>query len=304
MKSAVYHESLHLDMNQLLPPDEKCPFCFSKDRKRTVLLQKDPDVYLLICKNCYAASASRIPTEEALDQFYSNYYVGEMTNKITFYLPERLAVHIYKNSKSFIDRKKISILDFGGGDGAIAVELAKKLIANKCEHVKITLVDYNSQIKNINDSRINIKHHSKLNEINNQQYDIIIASAIIEHLPQPINELTSLLKLIRKGGVFYARTPYIFPILTLFNTFRLNLDFTYPGHLHDLGPLFWNNIINNLKLSEGYQIIRSAPSMVETSFKENFFRTLCAYILKAPWFVFRNKYKIVGGWEVFIRRTT
>jgi hypothetical protein len=42
--------------------------------------------------------------------------------------------------------------------------------------------------------------------------------------------------------------------------------------------------------------------VVETSFSHNAMRTMAAYALKAPWYLLRSSYRLVGGWEVVIQR--
>jgi hypothetical protein len=104
------------------------------------------------------------------------------------------------------------------------------------------------------------------------------------------------------GGVMYARTPFILPFIRLANLTGIGVDFSYPCHLHDLGARFWNNFTGNIPVPGTYEIIHSRPSIVETTFKHHFFRTLLAYTLKAPGFVFQKHYPLVGGWEVMIKK--
>jgi hypothetical protein len=97
--------------------------------------------------------------------------------------------------------------------------------------------------------------------------------------------------------MFYARTPYMLPIMKLLDFIGAHIDFTYPGHLHDLGQSFWENFFK--KNATDFRVLKSRPSFVETGFRQNFIRTLFAYILKSPWYIFRRNYSLVGGWEIF-----
>ena len=163
------------------------------------------------------------------------------------------------------------------------------------------MVDYNQKVISAQDSRIVLKRKDTLKGIQSN-YDIVIASAIIEHLPQPNDILNRLLNLIDKGGIFYARTPYVVPFIKLFRFFGIKWDFTYPAHVHDLGQEFWESYFNHTVSSSDFEIIESKPSIVETTFQEHFTRTLVAYVLKTPWYLLGRMYKFVGGWEVFIRK--
>lgn len=180
--------------------------------------------------------------------------------------------------------------------------IAKNYLSTDAEKVSITLVDLNSKDSICENKKIKLKAYTNLSYIDDEKYDLIIASAIIEHLPAPREDMISLLNMLEKGGVFFARTPFIVPIMKIFNLMGYSIDFTFPGHIHDLGPNFWNNIVDVLPVDGNYQILASRPSPVETSFSKHFFRTLCAHFLKSPWNLFHNYYRFVGGWEIFIQR--
>lgn len=89
--------------------------------------------------------------------------------------------------------------------------------------------------------------------------------------------------------------------MKLLARFGVRLDFTYPAHLYDFGEGFWKKFF--AKSGINFKLIISRPSMVETTFTQNFPRTLIAYILKAPWYILRKNYGLVGGWEVFVVNT-
>lgn len=306
MKATIFQETRHIEEDQMMPADPACPFCSSKDRIRVGLLQNNPEVALLACRDCHAASASRIPTSETLLEYYREYYQTTAhrghKKRVTFDLTEKLATHIFNKTSQSLDKDSLNILDFGGGDGSIAVKIAENFLIKCCSEVRITLVDHNETFAQFDDDRICMIHKAKLADIPSGQYDLIIASAIIEHLPQPQEDIIKLLNLMHTGGMFYARTPYVIPFFKLAATLGRRLDFSYPGHLHDLGPSFWNTFSSRLPLNIHLEVLSSQPSMAETSFKDHFFRTLAAHFCKAPWYLFGNRYEMVGGWEVFLMK--
>lgn len=67
-----------------------------------------------------------------------------------------------------------------------------------------------------------------------RDFDLVVAGAVVEHLPDPKDALTTLFSLVADGGYFYARTPYMYPFLKHLKGMPLG----YPGHLHDMGPQF------------------------------------------------------------------
>lgn len=77
--------------------------------------------------------------------------------------------------------------------------------------------------------------------------------------------------------------------------------------VHDLGPSFWNRIINRYK--QDAIIIVSKPPLAETEFKNHFIYTLLSYLFKFSAYIeifIRNNptdfiWNFVAGWEIFIR---
>ena len=217
---------------------------------------------------------------------------------ITFDDPPRFAKHLVKQISEKILEKNITILDFGGGDGSIACALGNQL--NR-EVVEITVVDYSENCLNYIRGNTKVIYKKKLDEVMGQ-FNLVIASAVIEHLPNPNSTLIELLAHLQPGGIFYARTPSVLPLMKICSVFGIKWDFTYPAHIHDLGQEFWEKYFQNPNISPHFKVLDSRPSIVETSFKMHFFRTLAAYALKLPWILLGRRYKLVGGWEIFVQR--
>ena len=304
MKPTLFHKTKHLKENQLMPINSACPFCGSERRTVVTLLQTNPDVSLLKCLDCHAASASQIPTKETLDEYYQSYYSFVPPNsdveRVTFEGTERIAYHIANRLNKYLIKRSIHVLDFGGGDGSISLSLANKLLKQGFNKIDITVVDYNETMVQPNNDRLSLTRYKTIDELPPQLYDFVIASAIIEHLPNAKETLTHLLNSLDNGGVFYARTPYVVPLIELANRIRFKWDFTFPAHIHDLGQYFWKEFISVI----GLQLLESKPSIVEASLKKHFFRALIAYTIKTPWYLFGRRYSWVGGWEVFVQKSS
>jgi 2-polyprenyl-3-methyl-5-hydroxy-6-metoxy-1,4-benzoquinol methylase len=307
LKATLFHQSAHLLEHDLLTPSAFCTFCESTQRTPVANLQESPDVVLLHCQKCHASSASRMPKPETLSKYYSRYYdsFDDKDEKITLDAPDRMACHIVQHAKSALGKltgREISILDYGGGDGSISAKIAHELIMLGAAKVSIALIDYNTSTIEPSDNRIKIYRPNDLKEISDKTMHLVVASAVLEHIPEPREILARLLASLKPDGIFYARTPYVTPLSKIAKAVNIKFDFTYPAHVHDLGAKFWNNVIHILPLEGQFSVFRSTPSIVETTFEQHFLRTLIAHTLKLPGYIFKEAYGLVGGWEVFIRR--
>ena len=294
---SYYYKGQRLSETELLPDKSVCPICSYTGSRRTVVsLQNDPDVYLLACR-CGCMSASRMPRQEILQDYYSRYY-ADGNSTATFDGSDRFAQHLFR-SLGVIPKKKLRILDFGGGvDATISRSLAQQFLKNGTEHVAIALVDYNASCQR-EWGAIDVDCYRDLQDVRGK-FDVVLASAIVEHMPSPRDTLLGLLSALCEDGRAYFRTPSMSSIIKLAARFGVHIDFTYPAHLHDMGQAFWENLLPTLDVSRRFSLIRSRPAIVETEFSIHPSRTLIAYAFKSLWFLFGSRYTIVGGWEAVI----
>jgi 2-polyprenyl-3-methyl-5-hydroxy-6-metoxy-1,4-benzoquinol methylase len=300
ISAAAYHSGKYLAEEDLLPEYRACPWCgFSGARERAIWLQRDPDVALLECPKCHAFSASRAATDSALAAYYGSYYSSSVSSdkhRVTCGNPQRHARHILRYARSAAPT--VSLLDFGGGDGSIGNAVAMLL----ARPTSIVVVDYNDQLATPGSPQITLSHVAALEDVQGA-FDLVFASAVLEHLPEPAETTRHLLRALKPGGFFYARTPCVVPVMKVSNRLNLSYDFTFPAHFHDLGQKFWDNLIATLDMdAHEWRVVASRPSVVETSFSENVVRTAVSYAIKAPWWIFRGAYTFTGGWEVFVER--
>jgi methyltransferase family protein len=302
VQAAAYHESRHLNVDDTYDAMEECPVCLSGgERKAVVRLQEYPPIELLECSNCRAYSASLMPRPEVLKRYYAEYYkFGQERN--TCPNSTRFAARIAGHLKFSSHVPLIRILDFGGGDGSLARKIADRLIPRINRPVEIDVVDY-AKPHNYDSRRLRIRGYGTLEEVSGP-YNLIIASAVLEHIPELHPVLCRLFTSVGLGGFFYARTPYIVPFARLIHS----LDFTYPGHVHDLGAGFWNRIGRTFGLDANF--LFSGPSLVETTLASHPWRTLLAATLKIPAKLEQllSKHRrvdpwwtLVGGWEVMLQ---
>ena len=301
VRATTYQAGMHVPEHELLPPQTCCPLCFADGpRQRVLRVQSNPEVLLLHCPRCSGYSTSRMPADETLRRYYARYYEGCSGSMKS---PTSFARHFMNRAGSLLRPESAHILDFGGGAGDLSRAIAVRLLRQGSSRVDIDLVDYSSGLSRNDVPQIGILPHLTLDTVQRTSFDIVLASAVLEHIPAPWPVLTHLLAALRPGGVLYARTPAIVAILRMFERFGLPYDFTFPGHVHDLGQDFWEGILKRLPPEAGnIRILSSRPAIVETAFNRYPFRTAAAYALKAPWYVLGRRYRLVGGWEVFFQR--
>ena len=303
VRASTYQHKKSLDPKDLVDATGRCTLCgFEGVRESMFTIQESSGIELLQCPRCGGASASKMPRTEILDGYYDSYYKqGEP--KMTFHKVARLARHILKFIRPGSFSESVRILDFGGGDGALSEGIADLLLSKRnVSQVQVDLVDYESNHL-VPKGPIQITCLDDLESCKGQS-DLVLASAVLEHIPFAKKVIEKCFGLVAEGGYFYARTPYIAPLVSIFK----NLDMTFPGHVHDLGAPFWNRVVQTYGLDA--KIVHSGPSPVETSFANHPARTLAAYLLKTPAllegaFSTTKKpdvlWKWVGGWEILLK---
>ncbi len=307
MRVTRAHETYHLSETELIDSTQSCPICTSTVQRRAAFqIQSEPDVFLLKCEGCKGYSASRMPTTEYLESLYERYY-NNKERGVTFSGDVRFAKHILRLIPRGGLDNLVRVCDFGSGDGSLGMAIAESLISeNLSRNVELLLVDPScpANLSSRSSKHIAMRRVATFAEIDGQ-YDLVLASAVLEHIPNLNQILQRLFAAIARGGCFYARTPFMVPLKLIIP----NLDLTFPNHVHDLGSSFWNRAADTFGFEARY--LYSGPSVVGTTWKTDPLRTLAAYALKLPSQIegalSRSGRKdriwnLVGGWEVLLQR--
>jgi hypothetical protein len=241
-----------------------------------------------------------MPTPEVLEDYYFRYY-DKTEETATFDGSERFGAHLYGMLQSS-QRSAMRILDFGGGvDATLSRSVAREFIGRGAERVAIALVDRSASCPRDWGS-ITVDCFQELRG-EAQEFDIVVASAVIEHIPSPRSILMRLLNSLRAGGSIYFRTPAVSSLIRLISRFGIGMDFQYPEHVHDMGQAFWEHLIPSLGMTDSFSLVKSQPSIVQEDFRTHPIRAALAHVMKSPWYLFRSRYTMVGGWEAVIART-
>lgn len=245
-----------------------------------------------------------MPRPEVLEEYYAAYYSG-CEREVTFSDAARFARHIAGAFPRRAFGPSIRILDYGGGDGSLSRALAERLIAaGRTSRATIDVVDFASHEAQQSPS-VALRFQRPTEPLRGP-YDLVLASAILEHVPELHALLAALYDATAPGGLFYARTPYSVPLRRLVP----RLDLAYPAHVHDLGSPFWNRFEETFSWS--VRVVASRPSLVAGTLAADPLRALAALALKLPAHIEgrlsprarRGRlWHLAGGWEVVLQRT-
>ena len=281
-----------------------CPFCKSKETRLIRSIITTPEINVMTCRQCHIGYIDRQPTEIFLRTFYKKYY-GK-SHQHTTIVPHVLVNHLIRQFGRLQIKETFSILDFGGGDGSVSLLLADYLLTSGlARQVGITNVDYNAregEEGRLSNKIVKTDLPSFESVPAGKKFDIVIASAILEHVKNPRETLSLLLNFLGVNGLFYARTPWVYPFFSLLTKAGIYIDLPYPAHLFDMGSAFWNSVLKTLNISSDFYLEKSGTSLVESSLRKRPLRTMTAHLLKIPSFILKNHYQFVGGWEVIIKR--
>jgi hypothetical protein len=302
VQATGFHRGKRLAATDVDDAREMCPVCHSSRPRRPVYrVQRDPDIDMLECATCGAASASHMPKPDVLQTYYAQYY-SDASMRHTLDDPLRFARHVLRAMPDLRGSTPLRVLDFGGGDGSLSIAIAKLLQAQgKSVPTMIDVVDY-PEPRDPEDPNVGIHAYRDLASVEGE-YDLILASAIFEHIPDAHTAIRQVIARAGRRAYMYARTPFVLPLARIIPS----IDVTYPGHVHDMGSVFWGRFIETFGMKAG--IISSRPSLVETTFARAPARTLLAHALKAPAMLEqaslgRNhplRWRLVGGWEAVMR---
>src|SRR4029077_20947864 len=149
----------------------------------------------------------------------------------------------------------LRMLDFGGGDGSLAIALAQKFQVSAGFQIPIAIdvVDYEKP-REASTPNVVVNGHRNLNEVGGQ-YDVLLASAILEHIPDAHSTIRKHVGMAGPGAFMYAGAQYVVQLARL----APMLDTTYPAHVHDMGSGFWDRFAETFHLRA--RLLLSRPSL-------------------------------------------
>ena len=171
-----------------------CPACGSgRGAKRG-----SKDGYdILVCDDCRSVYTSRLPAEAEAEDYDAYYTEANLTTPD--FINERVR-EIVSGFDAY--RKTNRFLEVGFGAGTILDEAKRQgwdvvgteVSGTACEHAR---------------RKGNEVYHGELRTaaFPDGSFDVVAASEIVEHLPDPAGELAEIVRILRPGGLFWGTTP-------------------------------------------------------------------------------------------------
>jgi len=197
--------------------------------------------YLVKSKSSGFVFCSKIPTDEEIYNHYNNYPIGYGADSAitTIRINE-----VLDGFEKF--RKTNKMLDVGCGPGLFLIEAKKR----GWEVYGTEFTD--NQLTYLKNKGINtLKGKLSDDSFENELFDVIISSEVIEHINNPVEEIQQFYRLLRKGGVVYITTPNF----NALERYLLKGDYEiieYPEHLCYYTP----KTINLLLTQNGFEKLK------------------------------------------------
>ena len=176
-------------------PSRLCPGCAS-NKARTLGMKNELEIRCcMVCRTLYSPYSPWYTTET----YYDNYYEQRMCNEPPV-VAKRLREIIAEFSRY---RQTNRLLDVGCGAGLL-LEAARDngweaqgvdVSASSVNHVRLLgLEAFHGELKQA--------------RLEAEQFDVITAVEIVEHLFEPVTVVTEIHRLLRPGGLFWLTTPH------------------------------------------------------------------------------------------------
>ncbi|PIR87906.1 MAG: hypothetical protein COU10_02005 [Candidatus Harrisonbacteria bacterium CG10_big_fil_rev_8_21_14_0_10_45_28] len=206
-----------------------CNICGSKNVGS--VFRRPDGLEVFECRNCGMAFVSPMPSRENILEIYKNHEIDFVTLKNKFNDQKKTG-----GNKSIIRRiskfKKISgsrILDIGCGPGFLLYDLKKAGAQGTGLEISKVLVSFGRKELGLDIGEGTLEN-SNLSLAN---FDIIVCSNLVEHLPDPTGFFSRLARVLAPSGIVYISTP--------------NYDATreygnnWPGFYKDFEHIFYFN---------------------------------------------------------------
>ncbi len=223
--------------------------CLICKNENLQIMERFSNAHLVKCKGCNFVFSRKIPTQQELIQFYDGYGRNDYLSPLTI-----------KRYHELLDkfepfRKTNRILDVGCGIGYF-LEVAKE------RGWEVLGTEYTDKAIEICSEKGILMKQGKLNpnDFETESFDILTSFEVLEHINNPIEEISNFHTLLRKGGLVYLTTPNFNSLLRY--KLQENYDvITYPEHLCYYSP----KTLENLFIQIGFKTFRIQTTGISIS---------------------------------------
>ncbi|WP_168502178.1 glycosyltransferase [Anabaena sp. UHCC 0187] len=215
----------------------ECPFCQSKNLKKHG--KRADNIWVLLCQDCGLGFVEKYP--ENLQELYSlDYYEKRgIENPVigyTNYKEIKYDYFLWSIALVAITEKKGSLFDLGCSNG-LFLDLAKSHGFFSLAGLELNQ-DY-AQICQKKGYEVFSEDFITFHQPEEQQYDIITAWAVLEHIPQLLQTLTKIKSLLNQDGWLFFEVPCL--------TFTTRDQYWYDSSLEHIYYFTEKSIQNILK---------------------------------------------------------
>ena len=180
--------------------------------------------HLTKCSSCGFVFCKPIPTQDELNEVYEGYGRNDYLSDLTIQAYER----VLDSFEPY--RKTNKLIDVGCGIGYF-LEVAKR------RGWEVYGTEFTEEAVKICEEKGAKMELGVLNPSNyeSESFDVVCSFEVIEHINNPLEELSSFNQILRKGGLVYCTTPNFNAV----ERFQLGAEWnvlTYPEHLSYYTP--------------------------------------------------------------------
>ena len=186
-----------------------CPLCKSNDNGflssylGSFLSCKE----LFRCQSCDLVFAFKLPSKDELAEYYSSgLYYDQVADP---FKPEfldfsfKLAQSRLKLIFSCININNTSkVIDIGAGNAQLGIALKQSYV-----NVFYDIVEPDKEVTGKYGNHVN-NQFADISELQVGGYDLAVINQVLEHVPDPVNFLDSVCKLLKTSGFVYIDVPY------------------------------------------------------------------------------------------------
>lgn len=188
-----------------------CPNCASPSNQLTTKYKGNHKTFnklsLAECSECRLVFAEPPPLANELDQYYQDYWKGEVAivspSTKRYYLAQAISrIHYLKTLLDFSSNFKV--LDIGAGPGLFLQAMQHEGIQVSYSAVE---PDVNQRKVLASNGSVSATYASIENIPSGRKFDLIVISHVLEHVTQPNQFIQSLTDLLDAGGSLFIEVP-------------------------------------------------------------------------------------------------